>query len=102
MLAEFWHNHFNVFPVSASVISCSFPAYDRTVIRKHCLGNFRTFLEAVASSPAMLNYLDNVSNKTSGGEGGKDKTAHIDLQRPGMGGLEWMAPSYRSGPARKC
>jgi uncharacterized protein (DUF1800 family) len=35
---------------------------DRDVIRKHLFGNFRTMLEAVAQSPAMLFYLDNQSN----------------------------------------
>ncbi|CAA9253944.1 MAG: FIG00501383: hypothetical protein [uncultured Chloroflexia bacterium] len=75
VMVDFWHNHFNVYPVSASAISCAFPAYDRTVIRKHSLGNFRTFLEAVATSPAMLYYLDNVSNKAGGGEGGNENFA---------------------------
>ncbi len=87
IVVEFWHNHFNVFPVSASAISCAFPAYDRTVIRKHCLGNFRAFLEAVAMSPAMLYYLDNVTNKTSGGEGGNENFARelIELHTLGIG-----------------
>ncbi len=39
------------------------PAYDRDVIRAHSLGNFRAFLEAVASSPAMLYYLSNRSSR---------------------------------------
>ncbi len=87
VMVEFWHNHFNVYPVSASAISCSFPAYDRTVIRKHCFGNFREFLEAVASSPAMLFYLDNVSNRTAGGEGGNENYARelIELHTLGIG-----------------
>lgn len=65
VLADFWHNHFNVYGYD----SWSAPVwvhYDRDVIRANLLGNFRTMLEAVATSPAMLYYLDNVSN-TSGG-----------------------------------
>ena len=65
VLADFWHNHFNVYGFdywSAPV----WVHYDRDVIRGNLLGNFRTMLEAVATSPAMLYYLDNVSN-TSGG-----------------------------------
>lgn len=64
VLADFWHNHFNVHgwdywsqPVWVH--------YDRDVIRANMLGNFRQMLEAVAQSPAMLYYLDNQSN--SGG-----------------------------------
>lgn len=86
VLVEFWHNHFNVYPVSASAISCTFPTYDRDVIRKYCLGNFREFLEAVAKSPSMLYYLDNASNKASGGEGGNENFARelIELHTLGI------------------
>jgi len=35
------------------------------VIRKHCLGNFREFLEAVATSASMGYYLDNASSRAS-------------------------------------
>ncbi|NHZ72918.1 MAG: DUF1800 family protein, partial [Nitrospirae bacterium] len=58
VLADFWHNHFNVYgwdfweaPV--------FVHYDRDVIRPNVLGNFRIMLEAVAKSTDMLFYLDN-------------------------------------------
>ena len=86
VLVEFWHNHFNVFPVSDVAIACGFPAYDRTVIRKHCLGNFRAFLEAVATSPVMLYYLDNATNKAGGGEGGNENFARelIELHTLGV------------------
>ena len=65
VLADFWHNHFNVngweYP-SPSV----FVHYDRDVIRAHMLGNFREMLEAVATSTAMLYYLDNYVNRRQG------------------------------------
>lgn len=64
VLADFWHNHFNVNGDDGRVASV-FVHYDREVIRKHCLGNFREFLEAVAKSPAMLFYLDNGINQSS-------------------------------------
>jgi uncharacterized protein (DUF1800 family) len=61
-LVDFWFNHFNVFaakgPTRALVTS-----YERDVIRPHVLGNFRDLLEAVATSPAMLFYLDNWLNR---------------------------------------
>ncbi len=61
-LVDFWFNHFNVFaakgPTRALVTS-----YERDIIRPHVLGNFRDMLEAVATSPAMLFYLDNWLNR---------------------------------------
>ena len=65
VLVGFWHNHFNV---TASDFSAGpvFMHYHRDVIRANALGNFRTMLEAVAQSTAMLYYLDNASNTRSG------------------------------------
>ncbi|MDQ3206302.1 MAG: DUF1800 domain-containing protein [Pseudomonadota bacterium] len=65
MTVNFWHDHFNV---TASDFSAGpvFVHYDRDVIRPHAFGNFRAMLEAVASSPSMLFYLDNVSNTRAG------------------------------------
>jgi len=61
VLVDFWFNHFNVFagkgPTRAYVTS-----FERDAIRPHVLGSFREMLEAVASSPAMLFYLDNWMN----------------------------------------
>jgi uncharacterized protein (DUF1800 family) len=61
-MVDFWHNHFNVYAMD-SPISVALPTYDRDVIRAHCFGNFRVFLEAVASSTAMLYYLNNRSSR---------------------------------------
>jgi len=66
VLADFWHNHFNVHGWSMSQISGMFAYYDREVIRTHMLGNFREMLEAVATSTEMLYYLDNYTNSRSG------------------------------------
>jgi len=66
VLADFWHNHFNVnAEIDDGRVMPMFVAYDRDVIRKHCLGNFREFLEAVAQSPVMLAYLNNASSRAS-------------------------------------
>ncbi len=64
-LADFWHNHFNVYGWDDDVTPL-FVSYDRDVIRKHLFGNFREFLEAVASHPSMLYYLDNYLNEDAG------------------------------------
>jgi uncharacterized protein (DUF1800 family) len=66
VLADFWHNHFHVNAGGDDIrVSVSLPSYDRDVIRPHCLGNFRELLEAVATAPAMLAYLNNASSKAS-------------------------------------
>jgi uncharacterized protein (DUF1800 family) len=75
VLTDFWHNHFNIHASSDVAIAATFPVYDRDVIRKNCLGNFRAFLEDVAKSTAMMHYLDNVSNRIAGGEGGNENYA---------------------------
>jgi uncharacterized protein (DUF1800 family) len=63
VLADFWHNHFNVNAVGDQLVAVALPAYDRDVIRRHALGNFREMLEAVATSAAMQIYLNNRSSR---------------------------------------
>jgi uncharacterized protein (DUF1800 family) len=63
VLVGFWHDHFNVDAYSSDEVSVALPSYDRDVIRRHALGNFRQFLEAVATSTAMLYYLSNRSSR---------------------------------------
>jgi uncharacterized protein (DUF1800 family) len=59
VMTDFWFNHFNV-TFEKNRIKWLLPAYERDVIRPNALGNFRDLLGAVAHSPAMLDYLDNV------------------------------------------
>ncbi|MGB0385086.1 MAG: DUF1800 domain-containing protein [Ardenticatenaceae bacterium] len=65
VLADFWHNHFSVYGWGYW-IGPVFVDYDRDVIRAHMFGNFREMLEAVATHPAMLYYLDNHSSSDGG------------------------------------
>lgn len=65
VMAGFWHDHFNVNALTDNRILVSIPAYDRDVIRAHALGNFRHLLEAVATSTAMLLYLDNAKSQAA-------------------------------------
>jgi uncharacterized protein (DUF1800 family) len=74
VLVDFWHNHFNVKASSESTTAATWPVYDR-LIRANALGNFRTFVEEVGKSTAMMYYLDNVSNRSAGGEGGNENYA---------------------------
>ena len=65
VMVMFWHDHFNV---TSSDYSAGpvYVHYHRDVMRRHALGNFRAMLESVATSAAMLYYLDNRSNTRSG------------------------------------
>ncbi len=57
-LDDFWFNHFNVnFDKGADRFLI--PTYEREAIRPNILGHFRDLLQATATSPAMLFYLDN-------------------------------------------
>jgi uncharacterized protein (DUF1800 family) len=63
VMAEFWLNHFSVYsgkmPAAEAIV-----VWVREVIRPHTLGKFRDLVGAVAHSPAMLFYLDNVQNQS--------------------------------------
>ncbi|MBP9072478.1 MAG: DUF1800 domain-containing protein [Caldilineaceae bacterium] len=65
VLADFWHNHFNIHG-RQNLTGPTFVHWDRDVMRGHMLGNFRQMLEAVATAPAMLYFLDNYINSRSG------------------------------------
>lgn len=74
VMVDFWHNHFNVRATADQRIAATWPDYDR-IIRTHALGNFHTMLVEVTKSVAMMYYLNNVSNKAGGGEGGNENFA---------------------------
>lgn len=66
VIVAFWHNHFNINAYDYAYASATWASYDRDVIRNHAFGNFRQMLEAVATHPAMLFYLDNYINQAGG------------------------------------
>jgi uncharacterized protein (DUF1800 family) len=61
-LADFWHNHFNIYAYDRYAAP-TWTSWDRDVIRKNMLGNFRTMLQKTFESPAMLYWLDNYINR---------------------------------------
>jgi uncharacterized protein (DUF1800 family) len=63
VMTGFWHDHFNVNATQSAQTMVAFPTYDRDVIRAGALGNFRRMMEAVATSTAMLLYLDNAKSR---------------------------------------
>src|SRR5947209_12210184 len=58
-LVMFWSNHFCVSTMKGGFVRMCAGAFERDAIRPHLLGQFRDMLQAVASHPAMLFYLDN-------------------------------------------
>lgn len=60
-IVEFWTDHFNVFG-SADDLWLLKIVDDEEVIRQHALGKFSDLLHASASSPGMIEYLDNDTN----------------------------------------
>ncbi len=65
VLTDFWLNHFNVYINHSSFVRTTYPHLD-LIIRQNQLGNFRTLLEAVTQSTAMLYYLDNYTSSNAG------------------------------------
>lgn len=65
VLADFWHNHFNVYFWQDDGVPL-LVSYDRDVLRAHMLGNFRQMLEAVATHPSMLYYLNQNNSSDAG------------------------------------
>jgi uncharacterized protein (DUF1800 family) len=103
VLVDFWFNHFNVFagkgPTRAYVT-----AFERDAIRPHVLGNFRTMLEAVAASPAMLFYLDNWMNSAPASAerlrpGARRQTGRRPNGAPRTGGMPGAGAPVGNPPA---
>ena len=82
VITDFWINHFNVF-LNKDADQYYMATYERDVIRPHAFGKFKDLLVAVATSPAMLYYLDNWTSVGPNSQVG--------------GGL---APNKTKGPAR--
>jgi uncharacterized protein (DUF1800 family) len=57
-MVDFWANHFNVYAGKAAV-RWYIPSYERDVLRKNALGNFKDLVTGTAQHPAMLFFLDN-------------------------------------------
>ena len=83
VMTDFWLNHFTVYIQKGPPERYQLAQYESRVIRPNALGKFRTLLEAVAKSPAMLFYLDNWESQAdsnrprlvplAGGRGGRGR-----------------------------
>jgi uncharacterized protein (DUF1800 family) len=73
ILVDFWFNHFNV-SGDKGEDRWMVGAYEREAIRPFVFGCFRDLLEATASHPAMLFYLDNWTSTWEGVRGSPGST----------------------------
>ena len=64
-VTDFWRDHFSVNRDAVEDVAVTLPFFDQEILRRHALGNFRELVEAVATSTAMLAYLNNASSKAS-------------------------------------
>lgn len=62
VVTDFWLNHFNVYVRKSGIEPWQIATYERDVIRPRALGKFEDLLRAVATSPAMMEYLDNAQS----------------------------------------
>ena len=90
VMVDFWQNHFNVFSGKAAV-RWYIPSYERDVLRKNALGNFKDLLIATAQSPAMLFYLDNFQSVSPNSQqarpnanGGLNPRVQEEIRRTGQ------------------
>jgi uncharacterized protein (DUF1800 family) len=59
VMADFWLNHFSVYVRKNQIEPYMLASYERDTILPHALGRFEDLLDADATSPAMMMYLDN-------------------------------------------
>ena len=84
VMVDFWENHFSVF-AGKGPVRWFLPEYTRESIRPHALGRFRDLLGEVATSPAMLFYLDNWQSAADSGRPVLAAQRPVAARRPGQG-----------------
>ncbi len=91
-MVDFWMNHFNVYAGKAAV-RWYIPSYERDVIRKNALGNFKDLVTGTAQHPAMLFYLDNFQSVSP--------DAVADTTQRGNGRLQRALQNGRLNPRQR-
>jgi uncharacterized protein (DUF1800 family) len=69
VMVDFWQNHFNVYS-GKNAVRWYIPSYERDVLRKNALGNFKDLVVGTAQHPAMLFYLDNFESRSPNADTG--------------------------------
>lgn len=77
VMVDFWQNHFNVFQ-GKNAVRWYIPSYERDVLRKNALGNFKDLVTGTAQHPAMLFFLDNFESVSPNAQtGGNDRMQRL-------------------------
>lgn len=106
-LADFWHNHFNIYGRDTYARS-TYTSWDRDVIRPpvaghprpaglehgHLMGNFRQMLELTSKHPAMIYYLDNYVN---GRADPNENYAREIIELHTLGAINYAGPNPQPG-----
>ncbi len=106
-LADFWHNHFNIYGRD-TYARPTWTSWDRDVIRPpvsglprpsgmhdgHFMGNFRQMLELSAKHPAMIYYLDNYVN---GRADPNENYAREIIELHTLGAINYVGPNPQPG-----
>jgi uncharacterized protein (DUF1800 family) len=95
-MVEFWHDHFSVAAQAGLPVAVSLPDHDAR-IRAHGLGNFAVLLEAMATSPAMLAYLNNNTSR-AGAPNENFAREFLELHTLGQAAYHPGARSWRDVP----
>ena len=100
VMTDFWLNHFSVYIQKGPPERYQLAQYESKVIRPNSLGKFRTLLEAVAKSPAMLFYLDNWESQAD-----SNRPRLVPLPGAGRGGRNLrgglLTPQQQQALARR-
>jgi uncharacterized protein (DUF1800 family) len=94
-MVDFWINHFNIGKTANQFAADLLPVYDRVTIRPNVFGNFRTLLEATASAPSMLFYLD---NEASTAAHPNENYAREIMELHTLGGANYLGAAPTSVP----
>lgn len=79
-MVDFWANHFNVYDRKAAT-RWYIPSYERDVLRKNALGNFKDLVIGTAKHPAMLFYLDNFQSTAENTNANQNQQQKQRLER---------------------
>ncbi|MEO7673958.1 MAG: DUF1800 domain-containing protein [Pyrinomonadaceae bacterium] len=85
VMVDFWQNHFNVFS-GKNAVRWYIPSYERDVLRKNALGNFKDLLIGTAQHPAMLFFLDNFESVSPNAQTAGNSKGNGRLQQQLRGG----------------
>ncbi len=100
VMTDFWLNHFSVYIQKGPPERYQLAQYESKVIRPNSLGKFRTLLDAVAKSPAMLFYLDNWESQAD-----SNRPRLVPLPGAGRGGRNLrgglLTPQQQQALARR-